>query len=693
MRHRKGLGPGLNHAATNGRLLEGNIGGRGSDSGTAGGASGNPDGGTSRDSSRFNSGGGGGSDPDPFRTVRGAVSDIGGAVGSTVDTVTSPVTDAVDFVTSGPTEASVGDDDFSDPGTVDTPTTGGSPPRSSTPAPTPARVDLDAGTDKQSRRLDTVSNITNQNVTVETGERFGDQQVLDGADQFTDSLARTVGAVGTSAGNALGSGIDTVVGNQVAASPGLQSTTTAGTDDDTASTPAGQTTRGAVEGLALPAQLPAVGVEAAEAAGFAANRPGEAASRIDDAVARRALTGAEGVASDPFGASGQVATSVGLSGAAFRATRGTPAAGPTRTALQPVEEGAKAAARRGVIDPDTATTIPGVRAGQSGLPPVDSGDADPFRPDIGGDGAGSVLARNDDSTDTPTGLDRGSTPSTPTSRGRNNNRREIGSTDTTEVDPTDVFDTGDRSLVDAQASGQLGAIRSPESRSVETPGRSINDERLSPNLRQQTITRRQRELDDATESGTFEGERSPFATESERARRQRDLDRIDDASRRFDRRQRNALDAEPELTGVGGAVGVGAGAGALGDLDTFGDTGVGVGTDTDTQTDTAAREATREAELLTLRGETAVEPRRGARREANPETEVEAGGETDLGFGLESEISTEIITDEPPTPEEEDDEVAPPLFDQDDALVDSGITSGSEAFEAAFGDRDDRFML
>ena len=60
MRHRKGLGPGLNHTATDGRLLEGNIGGSGSDEGTAGGDSGNPDDGTSRDSSRFNSGGGGG---------------------------------------------------------------------------------------------------------------------------------------------------------------------------------------------------------------------------------------------------------------------------------------------------------------------------------------------------------------------------------------------------------------------------------------------------------------------------------------------------------------------------------------------------------------------------------------------------------------------------------------------------------
>lgn len=130
MRHRKGLGPYFNHRETSGQLLEGNIGGRGSDSGTAGGDSGNygddgsGSGGSSRSSDRFNSGGGGGSDPDPFETVRGAVSDIGGAASDAVDTVTSPVTDpvtdAIDFVTSGPDEASVGDPGFNDPGTVDT---------------------------------------------------------------------------------------------------------------------------------------------------------------------------------------------------------------------------------------------------------------------------------------------------------------------------------------------------------------------------------------------------------------------------------------------------------------------------------------------------------------------------------------------------------------------------------------------
>jgi hypothetical protein len=405
------------------------------------------------------------------------------------------------------------------------------------------------------RRLDTVSAATGQNVTVDGGEQLGDSPALEGADQFTDSLARELGVVGATAGNTVGNLLDSSVVNTAAANPTLA---TGEVDTETPEveprsepdTVFGSIGAGAVETPALAGSLPATGVEAAEAGVFAVNQPDEFADNAPDAAIDAGLGAAEGVASNPARTAGTVAVSGGLSSAAFRATQGTRLGSVTRTSLQPIEETAKAAARRNLIDTDTATTIPGIREGQPGVPP--SSETIPEL-DTGTGGTGSLLDRSDIG-DSNVGLDRGSTPSTPTARGRTQLREEIGESDPVDVGAGDVFNTGERSLVDDQAASQLGVFRSPEART-----REINDERLTPNLRQQTITRRQRELADATEAGTFEGEPAPFSQRSLREQRQADADAV---ARRRD------VDTETDTGSLADGVGSGQAAAIYGTFDT-----------------------------------------------------------------------------------------------------------------------------
>jgi len=79
-----------------------------------------------------------------------------------------------------------------------------------------------------------------------------------------------------------------------------------------------------------------------------------------------------------------------------------------------------------------------------------------------------------------------------------------------------------RTRVDTAERAQIGLIpRRGADDAVE-----FADERLSANLRQQTITQRQRELDEATEGGTFEGEPAAFGDDARRAQAEADADAI-----------------------------------------------------------------------------------------------------------------------------------------------------------------------
>ena len=273
-------------------------------------------------------------------------------------------------------------------------------------------------------------------------------------------------------------------------------------------------------------------------------------------------------------------------------------------------------------------------------------------------------------------------------------------------------DTPDvRTRVEDAESAQLGITRP---RSVEP---EINDERLSPNLRQQTVTRRQRELDDATEGGTFEGEPQPFADRSLRDRRQADVDRIarQQTGRDADLGDLSRVNDPSGIGAFGGVVGqeentqagfgsgsglgtlsaandiggVAVGSGAESGSDTGIDTGsdVGVGSDTDTATDTTP--------LTTVR----ADARTGSR--TAPQS---GGGESVTTSTADSEVETPRLgrggrgvrppSGPPRRPDiedgddpDDDEEVGFGLAASDD-LFDSGITSGREALAESFNVED-----
>ena len=628
-------------------LFEGNIGGRGSDSGTAGGASGNPDGGTSRDSDRFNSGGGGGgggSDPDPFRTIRGAVDSGVDTVTDTVDTAVDAVSgvggavdDTVDYVTAGPDEPSVGSDQFRD----DLTDTG-------TQAPDPSGSGGSTSVDISRNRIGKFSNTgqasrTGVNIP-DPEEQFGDAAPEE-IEQFTRGVAVTSQRTADALGDTVGEGVETVV--------------TAGSDrpvDQARAEGLGNVASGAVSSVGLVGAVPQAGLEAAETGIFAARNPGEFAERAPGAAARRLDRAAEGAQQRPGEVGGQILGSAGLSSAAFRATQGTRLSGPTRAAVQPGEELVKAGARRGVLGERGARVTPGVDADA-----IDFDNA-PFS----GESRGQ--------TDPSLGL---------AGRGRSDGR--TGQTDTTpEVDvdglPTDIGGTrpdfGDsggsplnRGGFDQRLDTDTGSEISQQFRS------DLEADSGLPAVDSPQVDFRTQFDDPVATDGTvgFEGVGTTAGVAGVGA----------------DRRQRSPT--RERL--IGGGVGIGADS----DIESFIDNlGTGFQSDqridpsgrTETDTGTGTDQGATEFELQRIRSATEITPDREARRETQQETEL----------GIETNIGTEIergrrvppreteIPDEQGDEQEDEEEPAFDLLGTDEQF-DSGILSGREALSSAFDGR------
>jgi hypothetical protein len=615
-------------------LFEGNIGGRGSDSGTAGGASGNPDGGTSRDSDRFNSGGGGGSDRDPFKTVRGAVDSGVDTVTDTVDTAVDAVSgvggavdDTVDFVTSGPDEPSVGSDQFRD----DLTDTG-------TQAPDPSGGGGSTTVDISRNRIGRFSNTgqaSRSSVTIpDPEEEFGDA-VPEEIEQFTRGVAVTSQRTAQSLGDTVGEGVETVV--------------TAGSDrpvDQARADAIGDIASGAVSTVGLVGSVPQAGVEAVETGIYAARNPGEFADKAPGAAAQRLDRAVEGAQQRPGETAGQVIGSAGLSSAAFRATQGTRLGAPTRAAVQPGEELLKAGARRGVLGERGARVTPGVDA--------DAVDVD-----------GGVFS----------GESRGQLDLTGRSRGS-----QSDTTPEVDVDdlPTDIGGT----RPDFSDSGASPLNRRGFNQRLNTDtGGEISQQFRSdleadsglPAVDSPQVDFRTQFDDPVATDGTigFDGVGTSAGVAGVGA----------------DRRQRSPT--RERL--VGGGLGVASGSDIEGFIDSLG-TGFQGGqridpsgrseTDTGSVTDQGATEF----ELQRIRSETEITPDRGARRETQQETRFDVRSE--VGTEIRSESDTRLETEpQSPTQEDDDREEDEQLFGlrAEDEAFDSGILSGSEALSSLGG--------
>lgn len=622
---------------TKGMLFEGNIGGRGSDSGTAGGASGNPDGGTSRSSDRFNSGGGG-SDPDPFRTIRGAVDSGVETVRDTVDTATDTVSgvadgigNAADFVTAGPDEPSVGSDQFRD-GLTDTtaqapdPSGGGS-----------TSVDV---TRNRIGKFSNTGQASRSSVNIpDPPEQFGDAAPEE-IEQFTRGVAVTSQRTADAVGDTVGGGVETVV--------------TAGSDrpiDQARGDALGDIASGAVSSVGLVGAAPQAGLEIAETGVFAARNPGEFADKAPGAAAQRLDRAVEGAQQRPGETAGQVIGSAGLSSAAFRATQGTRLGTPTRAAVQPGEELVKAGARRGVLGERGARVTPGVDADA-----IDFDNA-PF-----------------------SGTSRGQTDPSLGLAGRGRSDGRTGQTDTTpEVDvddlPTDIGGT----RPDFADSGGSPLNRGGFNQRLDTDtGSGISQQFRSdleadsglPSVDSPQVDFRTQFDDPVATDGTigFEGVGTTAGVAGVGA----------------DRRQRSPT--RERL--VGGGVGIGADS----DIESFIDNlGTGFQSDqridpsgrTETNTGTGTGQGLTEFELQRIRSETEITPDREARQQTEAETRLDVRSE--VGTEIRSESDTRLETEpQSPTQEDDDREEDEQLFGlrAADEQFDSGILSGREALSS-----------
>jgi len=287
---------------------------------------------------------------------------------------------------------------------------------------------------------------------------------------------------------------------------------------------------------------------------------------------------------------------------------------------------------------------------------------------------------------------------------------------------------------DNRASAQLGRQRSREPRQSQTP--EINDDRVTPNLYQQSVDDQLRRQRRATEDSTFDGGGSPFSDSTLRRQREADAEAIARRDRLGRSTDTDAVGESP--TGFGGLEGFGGGLGALssvndpsgigdfsspfgGDEDTglggglggsdlgigslsgasdesgiAGDTG-GTGTTssgtTGTLTSTGTTSDTVPAQLFTLResamtgskpaqsalsapaatSSTFDEPTSAGEGFGRPVTGTGGFGGGTTGFTPPREFDLEGG--------EKDDDAERVVFGTDDEVFDSGLLSGAEAAE------------
>jgi len=112
---------------------------------------------------------------------------------------------------------------------------------------------------------------------------------------------------------------------------------------------------------------------------------------------------------------------------------------------------------------------------------------------------------------------------------------------------------------DNRASAQLGRQRSREPRQSQTP--EINDDRVTPNLYQQSVDDQLRRQRRATEDSTFDGGGSPFSDNTLRRQREADAEAIARRDRLGRSTDTDAVGDSP--TGFGGLEGFGSGLGVL----------------------------------------------------------------------------------------------------------------------------------
>jgi len=352
--------------------------------------------------------------------------------------------------------------------------------------------------------------------------------------------------------------------------------------------------------------VPSLAVEGTELGVFAAQNPGTTARRTPGAVADRAAALGQEARANPAEFGGTLVGSAALSGGLFRATKGTRAGGATRAAVQPGEELVKSGISRGLLGDRAATLTPGVSSNQ-----IDAGsDAtpSPTQPGnrLGSGGSGSLL--DADAVDQARGT---SGPSrTARARGR--------------ISRSDTVDRVQNAIAgEDRAQAQLTGRQRSQARDPE-----ISDDRVTPNLYQQSVNNQLRRQQDAAEGGTFEGEGSPFGDNRRRAQAEQDVERL---QRRQDRNDTTDTQSQPDAAnsglGAGGGVGVGlalntdVGAGDRIDSPTTPTAEPDTPTDTRTDVGTETPLRTRDTEAET---ETAVE------------AEFEVGIEAEAGFESET---------------------------------------------------------
>jgi len=393
----------------------------------------------------------------------------------------------------------------------------------------------------------------------EPQEQFGDADLSlgfggegDEVEAAADSFARGVNKRASRAGDRLFDG---------GVSPVTTALRAAGADQAATTYDSGVREFGAgiVQGAGnLVGSVPKLGVEATEAAVFVASDPVEAARSVDDAAAQQARGLARSARRNPARFAGNFVGSAAASGGAFSATQGTRLGTATRAAVQPGEELVKSGVRRGLLGDRSISLTPGVSRGQ-----IDSGSSTrantpDFSNDLGSGGTGSLF--DVDAVDRAQGV---SGPSrVAQARGR--------------VRRSDAFDRiRDFSSGEDRAQAQLAGRQQPrgQSRSPE-----ISDDRVTPNLYQQSVDNQLRRQRTVTEGGTFEGEGRPFGADSRRTQAEQDFQALQ-------RRSKRKQNQQPEMTRTpsndvfSGGVSQGLAAGAGGLLGLRGNQATGVGTD------------------------------------------------------------------------------------------------------------------
>jgi hypothetical protein len=264
------------------------------------------------------------------------------------------------------------------------------------------------------------------------------------------------------------------------------------------------------------------------AVGFARSNPGEAAGTLTGSVvASAAIMGGASAVSSRAGLASRVAIqpgeeALGYGGrAATKALAGRRAADalfPDSEPLLMSEEAAIRAGQRAVGGArDAASRTRGVLEGEASLSPSprQSELIERFRPgsatDITGE-TGAAGARSEPLGSAPEGgLEALYTP------------------DTASPNQGQTVTAGLQSRLGSSefVSDTRGQLQAPQQRPRSDPitEPEIGDDRVTPNLYQQSVTRQVRETYDALEGGTFEGARRPFAeTETGRAATEPEID-------------------------------------------------------------------------------------------------------------------------------------------------------------------------